>query len=121
MLTSALTSPNVSTARSMSALRLLGVGDVVVAGDGLAAHRRDLVDDLLGRRRVGAGAVGAAAEVVDDDLGALAGEQQRVLPADAPAGPGDDGDPAVELAHVAVSSTSSLRSALDPGRCAASS
>ena len=41
-----------------------------------------------------------AAEVVDDDLGAVVGEQQRVLAADAPTRPGDDRDPSfVQPAH----------------------
>ena len=37
----------------------------------------------------------AAAEVVDDDLGPVAGQPQGVLPADAPAGTGHDGHPAL--------------------------
>ena len=40
-----------------------------------------------------------AAEVVDDDLGAVLGQLQRVAPADAVAGAGDDGDLAVEQPH----------------------
>ena len=47
------------------------VGDVLAVGDRLAAARLDLVDDLLRRRRIGAEPVPVAAEVVDDDLGAL--------------------------------------------------
>ena len=49
--------------------------------------------------RVGAAAVVRAAEVVDDDARALAREQQRVLAADAAAGAGDHGDPAVKCTH----------------------
>ena len=42
-----------------------------------------------------------AAEIVDDDLGAVAGEAQRVLAADAPARSGDDGDSTfTETTHV---------------------
>ena len=48
---------------------------------------------------IAAGAVGGAAEVVDHDLGALRGEQQRVLAADAATGTGDDGDATVERTH----------------------
>ena len=50
------------------------------------------------RRRAVVGAVAAdrAAEVVDDDARAALGEQQRVGPADAASGAGDDGDPSVE-------------------------
>ena len=76
------------------------VGDVVVVGDGLAAGRLDLGHDLLGRRGVGAGALGRSAEVVHHDLGALGGEQERVLPPDPPPCSGDDGHPALELVHV---------------------
>ena len=66
---------------------------------GAAARRDDLVDDLLRGRGVGAFAAGAAAEVVDDDRGALAREQQRVAAADAAARAGDDRDLAVEQTH----------------------
>ena len=62
------------------------VGDVVVASDGLAAGGADLGGDLLGH----------LAEVVHDDLGALGGEQQRVLAAEPAPGSGDDGDPTLE-------------------------
>ena len=68
------------------------VADVVGVGDGLAAHGLDLVDDLLGRAGVVALAVHRAAEVVDHDLGAVVGQEQRVLAADAPAGARDDRD-----------------------------
>ena len=61
---------------------------------------RDLVDDLLGRTHVGALAVPRATEVVHDHLGAVVGQQQGVLPPDAPARTRDDGDaPFAELAH----------------------
>ena len=53
--------------------------DVVVVRNGVATHGGDLRDDLFGRRRGVAGTVECSAEVVDDDLGALVGEQQRVL------------------------------------------
>ena len=58
-----------------------------------------------GRRDVGAGAVVGAAEVVDDDLRAFAGEQQRVLAADAAARAGDDCDPAVKRSHAVLLQT----------------
>ena len=73
--------------------------DAVVVRLGAAARRDDLVDDLLRGRRVGAVAAGAAAEVVDDDRGALGREQQRVTAADAAPGAGDDRDLAVEQTH----------------------
>ena len=99
MLTSTWRSPNASIAGVDQALAALPVGHVVGVGDGLAAHGLDLVDDLLGGRAVVARAVDGAAEVVDDDLGALGGEQQRVLAADAAARAGDDGDASVECSH----------------------
>ena len=73
--------------------------DAVVVRDGAAARRGDLVDDLLRGRRVGAVAVGAAAEVVDDDRRAFGREQQRVTAADAAPRAGDDRDLAVEQTH----------------------
>ena len=57
-------------------LAALGRGDRVGVGDGLAAGRLDLVDDLLGRALVAAGAVDGAAEVVDHDERAALGEQR---------------------------------------------
>ena len=81
------------------ALRTLPVRDVVVVGDRLATGGDDLVDDLLGGRRVGASPVRVAAEVVDDDLGALPGEKEGVLPTDASSRAGDDGDATLESVH----------------------
>ena len=68
------------------------VGDVVAVGDRLAAGGADLLDDLAGGAGAAAGAVELAAEVVDHDLGALAGQLEGVGPADAPARAGDDDD-----------------------------
>ena len=64
----------------------------------------DLVDDVRGRARRRPGAVDRAAEVVDDDPGAAAGELERVRPAEAATGAGDDRDLAVEteIRHVEV-------------------
>jgi hypothetical protein len=72
------------------------VADVGAVHDGLAAHAADLLDDLSGRAATTAGAVHLGPEVVDDDLGALAGHHQRVLAPDAASGAGDDGDPSFE-------------------------
>ena len=86
-------------------LRALPVGDVVAVGHGLAAERLDLVDDLLRRRGVRAGSVVGATEIVDDDLGPLAGEEQRMLAADAATCARDDGDSTVQttpLPHLLV-------------------
>ena len=49
--------------------------------------------------RVAALAVHVAAEVVHDDLGALAREEQRVLAAEAASRAGDDRNPSVERTH----------------------
>ena len=100
LFTSTWRSPNASTAESTS--RLAPSKSVMSSWLAMASPPvgLDLGDDLLGGRGVGARALGRAAEVVDDDLGALGGEQERVLPPDAAAGSGDDGHPAVELVHV---------------------
>ena len=50
----------------------------------------DLVDDLLRRAGIGAGAFEARADVADDDAGALARQQQRDAAADAARRAGDD-------------------------------
>ena len=58
------------------------------------------VDHLLGRTDVGAGAVDGAADVVDDHLGALPGQLERVATPDPPAGAGHDRDaPLADPAH----------------------
>jgi hypothetical protein len=76
------------------------VADVIGVGDGLAAHGLDLVHDVLGRALVVALPVHRATEVVDDDLGAVVGQQQRVLASDAPSRTRDDGDAALaQLGH----------------------
>ncbi len=72
-------------------LAALPVAHVIGIGQSLAAHLLDLVDDLLRRAAVVTRPVDGAAEVVHDDLGALAGKEQRVLAADAATGAGDDG------------------------------
>ena len=59
------------------------------------------------------GLAGQRPDVVDDDLGALAGQQERLLAPDASAGSGDDGHFAVEQSH-GVSSL--CRSACCAGR-----
>ena len=74
------------------ALGALPVGDVVAVGDGLAAHRLDLVDDVLRRAGRLTRAVHLAAEVVHHDLGPVRRQHQRVLAADAPARAGHDRD-----------------------------
>ena len=61
-------------------------------GDGVAALLLDLVDDLLRRPDVAARAVQRRADVVDDDLGALLGQQKRDGAADTAARAGDDCD-----------------------------
>src|SRR2546430_16165751 len=80
-------------------LPALPVGHVVGVGDGLATGGLDLVNDLLGGGAVVSGAVHRAAQIVDDDLCALLGEEQRVLAADAAPGAGDDGNASVQCTH----------------------
>jgi hypothetical protein len=80
LFTSTWRSPNVSTACSTSRRAPSQSATFVAVDDRLAAHGADVVDRLLRGRGVGAAAVLVAAEVVDDDLGALAREEQRVLP-----------------------------------------
>ena len=78
---------------------------VVGVEGGLAPGGDDVVDRLLGGVDVRCPRPCAAApDVVDDDLGALGGEEQRLLASDAPPCAGDDGDLAVEHAHLETSS-----------------
>jgi hypothetical protein len=81
------------------ALGAVPARDVVGVCRGLAAGLLDLVHQLLRRARGRAGAVARAAEVVDDDLRAALGEQQRVLAADAPARTGDRDDASFHSGH----------------------
>ena len=89
LFTSTSSPPNASTADVDERLAAGPVGDVVVRRHRLATRAADLFGGLLG----------PVAEVVDDDLGALGGEEQGVLAPDAPSGAGDDRDPTVESAH----------------------
>ena len=73
--------------------------DVVEVRGRLPAGGDDLVDHLLGRTLVGALAARLAAEIVDDDRGALGGEEQRLRPPDPATRTRDDRDLAVELTH----------------------
>ena len=102
MFTSTSRPPKVSTAVLTRRCAPSQLGDVVAVGDSLAAHGLDLLDDLLrGAGRGRTRAVHLAAEVVDDDLGPVLGEHQRVLPTDASAGAGDDAHaPLTHSCHV---------------------
>ena len=75
--------------------RAFEVGDVVAVDDRIATHRLDVFDGLLRGRKVGALARRVAAEVVDDDLRALARERERMLAADPATRPGHDHDAAL--------------------------
>ena len=88
--------PKLSSAVWTIAAPPSGVATELVSSDRLAAGGLDLVDDLLARPGVAAGAVDRAAEVVDDHERAPAGEQQRVLPPEAATRAGDDRHLAVE-------------------------
>jgi hypothetical protein len=65
-------------------------GDRLEIGDGCSAALLDLLDDFLGGRGTVTRTVGRAAGIVDHDLGAFGGAEQRNLPADAAARAGDD-------------------------------
>src|SRR5690606_33292658 len=71
---------------------LVAVLDRVVVGDRLAAGGLDLLDDLVGRRARFASAGRAAAEVVDHDLAAARGEQERMGATETVASARHDGD-----------------------------
>src|SRR4051794_11238056 len=70
--------------------------DVVRVGDRRTATGNNLVDNGRGWSRVGADTVRRPAEVIDDDVGTASSQQQRICPADAPTGAGDDGNAVVE-------------------------
>ena len=88
--------PNASTAVCDDPARAVEVGDRVVVRHRLAAERLDLLAHLRGRVVFGALPVERHADVVDDDLRALAREAQRELAPDAASRSGDDRDPPVE-------------------------
>ena len=73
-------------------LRVGGLGDVSVDGDGLAAGLGDGVDDGVG--------AGLAGGVVDDDGGARGGEGLGDGGSDALGGAGNDGDFSCKFAHL---------------------
>ncbi len=83
--------PNASIAVLDHALDVGGVADVGLDGDGFASDVFDGGDERFGD--------GRAFVVVAGDVGALAGEGERDLAADAAAGAGDECDFAVEFAH----------------------
>ena len=83
----------------IEALRTVPVRDVVAVDDGFAACGPDRVDDFAGRPVRASGPVRLGAEVVDDDLGSLPGELQRVSPTDAPARARDDDDSSLTDSH----------------------
>src|ERR1700735_5654135 len=80
------------------------VGDIVVIGNRFAAGRLDLRGD--GR---GSLPIGAAAEIVDDDVRAFGGEAERIFPPQAARGAGDDDHAAVTDAHQDSSSGRPMR------------
>ena len=61
-------------------------------GDRSTAALLDLLDHFLGGGCARTSAVGRDAGIVDDDLGAFGGAEQRDLAPDAAAGAGDDDD-----------------------------
>ena len=115
LFTSTCRSPNVSTAVWIRRWAPSQSATLSTLATRLAAHGLDLVDHLLRGRPVVAGPVDVAAEVVDHDLGALRGEEQRVLAAEATSCAGDDGNPAVECTHVRQSPAREVVAASDFG------
>jgi hypothetical protein len=70
----------------------------------IGGHRRtaagvDHLDQLVGRAFVGTLAAGRSAEVVDDYVGPLCGQLERLAAADSVARPGHDGDFPIHDAH----------------------
>ena len=80
-------------------LRGLGLGDAVVVGHRTPAGVLDLGHHLVGHRRTGAGAVARTAEVIDHHAGALPGQRQGILTAQASSGSGDDDDAILHSWH----------------------
>ena len=99
--TSSLPKASTAVATSFSAPAQSLMSSVLATAS--PAGGRDLVDHLLRRAGVAARAVHRAAEVVDHDPGALRGQQEGVLAADAAAGAGHDGHSSVTDAHGRVS------------------
>ena len=81
------------------ALSALPVGDVVAVDHGLSAHCADFGSNFLRRGDIVTGAIVGSAEIVNNDLGAFSGEQQRVLATDATACSGDDCYASVKCSH----------------------
>ena len=83
--------PNRSIAVATMASPLAGVGRVGVVGHRLAARRRDLCGNVVGR--AAAVRVDHPVAVVDHDLRALPGQRQAERPAETPPAAGDDRHP----------------------------
>ena len=108
LLTRMSSEPNVSIGLVHDVLAAGPRADVVAVDGGLAAVLPDQRHDLLGRVHVaGALAVQPGTDVVDDDTGALGGEQERLLAADAPSRAGDHRHLPVEQSHGDASSCQS--------------
>ena len=89
------TPPSSALACGDHRLDLAEIGDAGAAGDRRAAGGADLLDHARGGVAL-PGAVARAAEIVDHDPGAAPSELERISPAEAAAGAGDDGDAAFE-------------------------
>ncbi len=92
LLTRMSTRPKASSAALTILSALPRLADRERRGDRLAAGLLDLVDHLLRRAGIGAGAFEARADVADDDARALLRHQERDAAADAAPRAGDDGD-----------------------------
>lgn len=76
--------PKVSKAVATYARAALGGGDVLYVGHGTVASGEDLLNDNRRARRRGRSAVARNTEVVEDYVGTLGGEEQRVLTSKVP-------------------------------------
>jgi hypothetical protein len=53
----------------------------------------DLGNHLFGRAEISSRAIDSTPEIIDDDLGTMSSQAERVFAPDSPAGPGDDRHP----------------------------
>ncbi|VWX50171.1 hypothetical protein NOVOSPHI9U_260204 [Novosphingobium sp. 9U] len=80
-------------------LRIAPVGDIGRVHRRLAAHRLDRRDDFLRRRLVGTFAGGAGTEIIDDNLGALFGQLERMRASETSSGARNDCDATFQQTH----------------------
>ena len=99
--------PKLSTAAETQSVAHAPLGDVPGHRDGADAELLDLRDHVLGGRP----------HVVDDDVGAGGREGERLGPAEAGSGPGDDGGPPCNWVLVMVLLRATSLTAVPHARC----